>query len=57
MFDLIARGKVQPAGRRLRDLQAAVPIVADNVAEYLWRDLEELDDDPAFVNGYLNWSD
>jgi hypothetical protein len=57
MFDLIARGKVHTTGGRLQSLQAAFPIVADNVAKYLWNDIEDLDDAPAFVNGQLDWTD
>jgi hypothetical protein len=55
--DLIARGKVRTSGGRLKRLQAAVPIVADNVAEYLWKDIKVGDDDPAFKTGQLKWND
>jgi hypothetical protein len=57
MFDLIMRGEVRTRGNRLKILQAAVPIVADNVAEYLWADVQNLDDDPVFLSGQLEWSD
>jgi hypothetical protein len=57
MFDLIKRGKVQTVGNRLKSLQSAVPIVADNVAAYLWADKATLDDEPAYLAGQLEWRD
>ncbi len=57
MFDLIKRGKVHTVGNRLKSLQSAVPIVADNVAEYLWADKPDLDSEPAYLTGQLEWSD
>jgi len=56
MFDLIKRGRVSATGNRLNLLQSAVPIVADNVAEYLWGDTYSLDDEPSFQTG-LEWAD
>ena len=57
MADLIAHGKVCTCGDRLKILQAAVPIVADNVAEYLCAKYAGPDEDPAFVAGQLDWMD
>jgi len=57
MFDLIVRGKVDTWGDRLKALQAAIPIVADNVAQYLWADTPDLSDDEPLVGGQLDWND
>jgi hypothetical protein len=57
MFDLIKRGEVHTVGNRLASLQSAVPIVADNVAAYLWADKPDLDSEPAYLTGHLEWSD
>jgi hypothetical protein len=57
MFDLIKRGKVRTVGNRLKRLQSAVPVVADNVAAYLWAGKTTLDDERVYVNGQLEWSD
>src|SRR5689334_12257874 len=57
MFDLIKRGKVRTVGNRLKSLQSAIPIVADNVAAYLWAGKTTLDAEPAFLTGQLNCSD
>ena len=57
MFDLIQRGKVYTVGNRLKSLQSAVPIVADNVAAYLWAEKSDLDSEPAYLAGQLEWRD
>ena len=57
MFDFILCGDVRRRGDRLKTFQAAVPVVADNVAQDLWVDCSEPEDDPTCVADQLEWDD